>query len=250
VSIRWLTLFLDFPSDSFDAGVAFWRQVTGYGLSPARGAAGEFATLLPPSGDAYLRVQRLRDGAGGCHLDLHVDLAAESLAAATDRARSLGADVRHMAEGLTVAASPGGLPFCLTGWEGEATVPPPLRGTRGGDTRVDTLCVDVPEPMFERECAFWTELTGSTPLPLPYPEYIALRPPAGPALPARVLLQRLGRSDPGQRARAHLDFGSTDPDALDRHIGLGARVVHARDHWTVLRDPAGREYCLVNRPTS
>jgi hypothetical protein len=57
--IRWLTVFLDFPADSFDAGVAFWRAVTGYGLSPFRGEAGEFATLLPPSGDAYLRVQRL-----------------------------------------------------------------------------------------------------------------------------------------------------------------------------------------------
>jgi hypothetical protein len=247
VSIRWLTIFLDFPADTFDAGVAFWRQVTGYGLSPARGASGEFATLLPPSGDAYLRVQRLVDGAGGGHLDLHVDTATESLAAATDRARSLGADIRRVTEGLTVAASPGGLAFCLTEWEGQASVPPPLARARGGDTRVDTFCVDVPAPAFERECAFWADLTGWETHPLPFPEYVALRRPAGTAIPARVILQRLGRSDPGTRARAHVDFGSTDPDALDRHVGLGARVVHTFDHWTVLRDPAGREYCIVNR---
>jgi hypothetical protein len=29
VLFRWLPLFLDFPADAFDAGVAFWREVTG-----------------------------------------------------------------------------------------------------------------------------------------------------------------------------------------------------------------------------
>jgi len=38
VPVRWLTVFLDFPAASFGAGVAFWREVTGSGLSPARGA--------------------------------------------------------------------------------------------------------------------------------------------------------------------------------------------------------------------
>jgi hypothetical protein len=74
VLFRWLTLFLDFPGHSFDGGVAFWREVTSSELSPFRGEAGEFATLLPPDADAYLRVQRTADGSGGCHLDLHVDL--------------------------------------------------------------------------------------------------------------------------------------------------------------------------------
>jgi hypothetical protein len=56
MSLRWLTVFLDFPAGSFEAGVAFWREATGSGRSPFRGVHGEFATLLPPSGDAYLRV--------------------------------------------------------------------------------------------------------------------------------------------------------------------------------------------------
>jgi len=247
VSIRWLTLFLDFPAVKFDACVGFWRQVTGYRLSAARGSAGEFATLLPPSGDAYLRVQRLADGAGGCHLDLHIDTQTEPLAAAADRARSLGATLRHTQPRLVVAESPGGLPFCLTEWQGERVVPPPLAGARGGETRVDTLCIDVPAPAFERECGFWAELTGWAAWPLPFLEYVGLRQPPGSGLAARVILQRLGDSDRGERARAHVDFGSTDPDALARHVGLGAHVVHALDHWTVLADPAGRVYCLVNR---
>jgi len=95
MAFGWLTVFLDFPADAFGVGVAFWREVTGYRLSPSRGAAGEFATLLPPSGDAYLRVQRLLDGGGRCHLDLHVDTASEPLAEAAGRAVALGARVRR-----------------------------------------------------------------------------------------------------------------------------------------------------------
>ena len=36
----WVTVFLDLPAASFDAAAAFWGQVTGYGLSPSRGAKG------------------------------------------------------------------------------------------------------------------------------------------------------------------------------------------------------------------
>jgi hypothetical protein len=32
-----------------------------------------------------------------------------------------------------------------------------------------------------------------------------------------------------------------------RHLGLGARVTARQQFWTVLADPAGREYCLVGR---
>jgi hypothetical protein len=44
-----------------------------------------------------------------------------------------------------------------------------------------------------------------------------------------------------------VDFGCTDKEALDRHVALGARVTGAQEYWTVLTDPAGREYCLVAR---
>jgi hypothetical protein len=246
VSLRWLTVFLDFPAASFDAGVAFWREVTGYGLSAARGADGEFATLLPPSGDAYLRVQRIADGAGGCHLDLHVDTDAESLNAAAGRAVAAGALIRHREDGLVVAASPGGFTFCLVNWKGERAVPPPLAAGRGaGASRVDTLCLDVPPGEFDREVAFWVALTGQQARPAPVPGYAILTPPAG--WPARLLLQRRDSAAPGDRTRGHVDFGAADDGARDRHVALGARVTGVQQYWTVLTDPAGREYCLVAR---
>ena len=247
MSFRWLTIFLDFPAGSFDAGVTFWREVTGYGLSAARGADGQFATLLPPSGDAYLRVQRVRDGAGGCHLDLHVDTGAGSVDAEADRAVAAGAVVRHREDGLVVAQSPGGFPFCLVEWDGERAVPPalPAAGGDGGASRVDTLCLDVPPRAFERELAFWSALTGQVSRPAPVPGYAALTPPEG--WPARLLVQRRDSAAPGDPVSAHVDFGCTDSRAREAHVALGARVTTALEHWTVLADPAGRAYCLVNR---
>jgi hypothetical protein len=123
--VRWLTVFLDFPAGSFDAGVAFWREVTGPGLSPFRGTATEFATLLPAAGDAYLRVQRTADGSAGHHLDPHVDPAVASVEQAAARAEALGARLagRHAAAGARILAvlprettmtDPTGRPYCLT----------------------------------------------------------------------------------------------------------------------------------------
>ena len=249
MALRWLTIFLDFPTDAFGPGVAFWREVAGCRLSPSRGAAGEFATLLPPSGDAYLRVQRVLDG-GGCHLDLHVDTASEPLAEAADRAAALGARVRRRdgdarGDRLIIADSPGGFTFCLVEWHGESVLPAP-RASDGGSSRADTLCLDAPSAEFERECSFWAELTGWEPRPAAVQGFRYLRRPAG--MPARLLFQRLDSAAPGQRVRAHLDLGCTDvAREVSRHVGLGARVAGTFPHWTVLTDPAGREYCLVTR---
>jgi Glyoxalase-like domain len=247
VAFRWLTVFLDFPAASFDRGVDFWREAAGYGLSSFRGADGEFATLLPPSGDAYLRVQRVREGSGGCHLDLHVDTAAVSLEDLVDRAVSLGASLRHRQEAeLIIADSPGGFTFCLARWDGESMVPGPLVARGGGASRVDTLCLDVPPARFDEECSFWAALTGWAPQPAPVPGYTYLGQP--PGMPAALLLQRLDTAAADQPIRAHVDFGCTDRrEAVGRHVALGSRVVAEPAHWTVLADPTGREYCLVDR---
>lgn len=248
--IHWLTVFLDFPADSFDAGVAFWRAVTGYGLSAPRGAHDEFATLLPPAGDAYLRVQRLGSGPGRCHLDLHVDTAAASLEEVAERAVELGARVRYTEPGeLVTADSPGGFTFCLVNWDGEAVVPP--RPAAGGDgeanCRVHTLCLDIPPAAFSAESAFWTALTGWEPRPVSVPGFAALRGPAG--LPVRLLLQRLDSATAGQRVAGHVDleFGEQDrARVIERHVALGAREGGTFRFWTVLTDPAGRPYCVVD----
>lgn len=54
MTIRWMTGFFDFPAGGFEAGRDFWLGVTGYALSPPRGPRGDFATLVPGEGDAYL----------------------------------------------------------------------------------------------------------------------------------------------------------------------------------------------------
>ena len=251
MTFRWLTVFLDFPAAGFGPGIAFWREVTGYGLSAFRGPGGDFATLLPPSGDAYLRVQRVRAGDGGYHLDLHVDAAGGALRAldeAAGLAASLGATVRHREAGeVIVADSPGGFTFCLVRWRGEGTVPPPLPAADGasGVSRPDTLCLDVPPDEFDREVAFWSAFTGLEAHPAPVPGYAYLTHRADWAI--RLLLQRRDSAAAGDRTSGHADFGCTDIGARDRHVALGARVTGAEQYWTVLSDPAGLAYCLVGR---
>jgi len=249
VSLRWLTAFLDFPAGTFERGVDFWREATGCGLSSFRGADGEFATLLPLSGDAYLRVQRVRQGPGGCHLDLHVDSAATSLDDMAARAAGLGARVRRRADGgLIIADSPGGFTFCLVRWHGESVVPGPLIAADGAASRVDTLCLDVPPELFDQECSFWSALTGWRTGPAPVPGYTYLSEPPGIAMAVRLLLQRLDSAPAEQPVRAHVDFGCTERrDTLGRHLALGSRIIAEPGYWTVLADPTGREYCLVNR---
>lgn len=243
---RWVTVFLDFSADTFSTGVAFWQEVTGCGLSSFRGPTADFATLLPPSGDPYLRVQRLASGSGGWHLDLHT--ADGSLEEAADRAVELGARVRHREAGeLIVLDSPGGFTFCVVPWDGERAVAPPLTAGEAGEvSRLDTLCLDIPPARFDGEYAFWSALTGWEERDTPEPEFTILKGP--PGLPARLLFQRLDDAEPGQRVRGHADVGATDVAAeVARHTGLGARVTATFPFWTVLADPAGREYCVVVR---
>lgn len=248
VRFRWLTIFLDFPAGAFWPGIAFWREVTRSGLSPLRGEAGDSATLLPQAGDAYLRVQRVRAGSGGCHLDLHVD---GSLSGAADRAVGLGAAVRHTEEGLIVADSPGGFTFCLVDWEGEAAVPDPVRlhpaalGDAGA-SRADQLCLDIPAADYERECSFWSALSGYELRATVRPEFSILTRAEG--IPVRLLLQRRDHAEPGERVTGHVDFACEDRQRLAAaHTAAGARIVAGYPRWTVLADPTGRQYCLTDR---
>ncbi len=243
VRFRWLTIFLDFPSGAFWTGVAFWREITGSGLSPSRGAAGEFATLLPPAGDAYLRVQRVAAGSGGCHLDLHVD---GPLSGAADHAVALGATVRHAGEGLIIADSPGGFTFCLVSWDGESVVPDPVRAGDAGEGRADQLCLDIPAAGYDRECSFWSALTGSELRAGSRPEFGYL--PRADGIPVRLLLQRLDDAAPDGRVTGHVDFACADRQRLaGTHAAAGARILAQYPVWTVLADPTGREYCLTAR---
>ena len=234
----WVSAFLDLAPESHAAGLAFWRDVSGWTVSPARGEHGEFATLVPPEGDDHLRVQRLRSGPSGMHLDLHV---ADPRAAA-DRAVSLGAtEVADL--GHVVLRSPGGFAFCYVSHP--ASRPAPASVWPGGHrTLVDQVCLDIPADGFDRELDFWLAATGREPVPSIRPEFLRLRRPADQGL--ELLVQRL--DDTAGEVRAHLDIGCSDRAAeTERHLALGATHVEAYDAWTVLADPTGSAYCITDR---
>jgi hypothetical protein len=66
---EWIQVFLDTPAAAYDEAVAFWSAVTGWPPSARRGEEGQFLTLLPPAGSAYVKLQAV-DGPAGVHLDL------------------------------------------------------------------------------------------------------------------------------------------------------------------------------------
>lgn len=243
--IRWLTIFFDFPDSDFGRGVAFWRAVTGSGLSEFRGQGEQFATLLPPDGDPYLRVQRVLDGPGGCHLDLHVDVTEISLDETASQAAELGGVIRYREAGeVMIVDSPGGFSFCFVPWDGENTVPGPSAAEDGARSRVTELCLDIPPGDFDRELAFWSELTGWTANQSEHPELTCLNSPA--SLPFRLLLQRRDSAAPGDRVVAHPDFSCEDqPSVVSQHVRAGARIAREHPRWTVMTDTVNRAYCLV-----
>jgi Glyoxalase-like domain len=215
----WLTAFLDFSPDEFDEGVAFWQAVTGYALSAYRGGREEFATLLPPAGDAYLRVQQVDSGRSGIHLDVHAP-----------------------AQDFEVRRSTGGMAYCLVSG-GESQRPAPAVWPDGNRSMVDQVCIDIPPERFDDECDFWAGLTGWA-LSERHGEFRRLRKPDG--LPLNILLQRL--DDPGGPVRAHLDLSADDRQAeIRRHEGLGATVQRVHEGWTVMRPPVGPPYCITGR---
>lgn len=227
--VRWVTGFLDTPSRVAEP---FWQTVTGSVLSPRRGPGGAFATMLAPDGDAYLRVQVVGDGPARAHLDLHV----EQVPAQARRAVALGAVVVRDEGDLVVLRSPADLPFCLVAWQGEAVRP------AGGRSLVDQMCLDVPVAGFDAEADFWAGLTGWARRAGSRPEFDVLQRPEG--MPLRLLLQRVDAP-----AGMHLDLACTDRAAeVAWHERCGARVVGVFERWTTLRDPAGRAYCVTDRP--
>ena len=236
IEVAWLWLFLDTPRADAPRSWRFWSEVTGCDLSPTRGDDSRFATLLPARGDPWLKVQAVREGAGGIHLDLDV----ADVHAAARHAQSLGAArTGSLGDTVVVLRSPGGLAFCVTTWLGESR-----QERRGAPELVDQVCLDCPADAHEAEVRFWAALTGWEPQRCEEPELSFLEPP--PGIPVRLLFQRLG--EPAGPVRAHADLACTDrAAAVARHTAAGARVVRPHTGWTVMADPVGRVYCLTDR---
>ncbi len=226
-------LFLDTPAADAGSSWAYWAEVTRSTVSPVRGEHGQFATLLPVTGDAWLKVQSVEAGPGGVHLDIDTD----DRAAFVAHAVGLGAAVRTTYHDVVVLRSPAGIVFCATvGGAGSVG--------RRVDAVADQACLDIPRSQFAAEVAFWRDLTGWVASEMSDDdEFVSLRRPA--AMPVRILLQRRDDETP---ASAHVDFATADRDAeTERHVRAGAEVVSVHGQWTVLRDPVGRIYCLTDR---
>lgn len=235
----WVSAFLDFAPGDLERGARFWCGVTGYELSPRRGADDEFATLVPPDGDDHLRVQGLADGDGRIHLDLHVVNPTHAAEAAIE----LGAHVlvRHE-DGYVVLRSPGGFVFCFVA-HAAARRPAPATWP-GGRSMVDQVCLDIPPSAYDVEAEFWRAVTGWGVDPDVSREFARFDVPD--EQPLRWLLQRL--DDEAPAVSAHLDLSSDDREAeVARHVALGATRGSDHEEWTVLTDPVGTTYCITTR---
>jgi hypothetical protein len=233
--IGWVYAFVDRPRDRFGAAAAFWTAVTGSRLSARRGEDGEFATLVPESGDACVKLQGVQGPAGA-----HLDLAVEDVAAAVGSAKEAGAGTVAEHGDRTVLCSPAGLEFCVLPWQGEA-VRPGIVHKGASASRLDQVCLDVGPAEHARELAFWQALTGWA-RRKSSPEFDLLY---SARQPVRILVQRLDEQRP---AGAHLDLACSDRDATRVwHQELGARLVSRHEHWLVMADPAGGTYCLTGR---
>jgi hypothetical protein len=242
VHVAWVTAFIDRPSSTYAASEAFWCAANAAALSPRRGGHGEFATLLPSDGDAFVRMQRTLDGSAGSHLDLHVG----DVRAGADRAVTLGAVVEAADDGIAIMRSPSGLPFCIVRHHGESVRPRPAAIAGGGRTLLDQVCIDAAPESFEEERTFWSAVTGWRVLGARRPEFTALRRPDG--MPIRLLLQRRGYDAVGAPTTCHVDLACDDVVAAEaRHVGLGATSVARHRYWTVMADPSGVVYCLTRR---
>lgn len=235
MDVKWIWLFIDAVEPARPVW-EFWRRVCWGELSPTRGERDQFATILAPQGEPWVKLQAVNTG-GGVHLDIDV----EDVDAAAGRATALGAsEIHRYPEGtVIVMRSPGGFVFCLTRWHGEA------RQVRTGVPELaDQICLDIPPDAFAAEASFWSSLLGIPRAEGSRPEYAVL--PRPDALPVRVLLQRLQGGD--GPVTGHVDFSCVDRrGAVERHLALGAQVVREFPYWTVLADPAGHYYCLTDR---
>ncbi len=243
----WLSAFIDLAPEAHRAGLDFWQKVTGFEVSPPRGDAGEFVTLVPPAGGAYLKVQRLGRGPSRLHLDLHVsDPRVAADAAIATGAREVGGPG---GEGLdhVVLTSPGGLTFCFVGHTRGSRPAPVSWGEH--HSMVYQVCIDIPAESWNTEAAFWTEILGGKLIVLERrPEFAWVRPDrsAEEAWALDVLLQRLDQ--PTGVVSAHLDLGANNRALEDaRHRDLGAERLVEEVFWTLMRDPAGLRYCVTGR---
>ena len=115
------------------------------------------------------------------------------------------------------------------------------------DLRWDAVTIDCRD--LDVMSAFWTGLLGVE-VRGRWQQYVGLQPMT-PGQP-RVVLQRTEDPRPAKNT-LHLDLhvptGADLPAAVERAVGLGARLVEEHEQggatWRTLADPEGNLFCLV-----
>jgi len=233
----WMHAFVDVPAEDVATAHRFWSSVLGWPVGDAWPGLPEFTSFVPDAGAPYAHVQRI-DGPARVHLDLVGEIERD-----TARLEGLGATRGHRGPAWQSMASPAGLPFCVCA-ETRPHERPTAVAWPGHRSRLVQLTLDVPADRYDGELRFWRGATGWADEEVDAPEFHRLVHRS--ESPLQLLVQRLGRDDGGQHARAHLDLGTDDLDAeVERVRSLGAHVLWANDGFTALRDPLGLPFCVT-----
>jgi Glyoxalase-like domain len=101
-------IVIDVPAGEHDRELAFWSSAVGQPLTRFDGHPEYHGAPLDGTGFGLL-IQRLGDGPGRVHLDIHTD----DLAAEIARLEELGAERVQQVHSWWVLRDPAGLPFCV-----------------------------------------------------------------------------------------------------------------------------------------
>jgi hypothetical protein len=99
---------IDVPAAEHDRELAFWSAAVGQQLTRA-GRFPEYHGAVLHGREFGLLIQRLGDGPGRVHLDIHTD----DLAAEITRLEELGAERVQLVHSWWILRDPAGLLFCV-----------------------------------------------------------------------------------------------------------------------------------------
>ena len=105
---RLLKIVIDVPAADHDRELAFWSAATGESLTQFDRHP-EYHGAALPGQEFWLLIQRLDDGPGRVHIDIHTD----DLAAEVARLEKLGAERAGQAHSWQLMRDPAGLVFCV-----------------------------------------------------------------------------------------------------------------------------------------